>query len=64
MAASIINFILSSLISDSYVIQRGSISYQKDPPPYTPTLYHPTTPGRILCIALVTIPSAGPPSLI
>ena len=66
-------FILSSLISDSYVLQRGSISYQTEPPtPPIPRLepHHPLQPythpdsGRVLCTVLVTIPWAGPPSLI
>ena len=63
-------FILSSLISDSYVIQGGSISYQTNPfpppltppsprPPTSPTtprpLQPPLPPGRVLCTVLVTI---------
>ena len=65
IVASITNFILSSLISDNYVIQRGSISYQTWPPPppedpCQPTPGPPPPPGRVLCTFLVTIPRAGP----
>ena len=35
-----------------------------DPPPPTPTLLIRATHGRVLCTVLVTIPWAGPPSLI
>ena len=64
---SITNFIVSSLISDSYVIHRGSISYQTDPPPPYPLplplpLPSPPLPSRVLCTVLVTIPWAGPHS--
>ena len=58
IVTSITNFILLSLISDSYVIQRGSISYQTDPiptipppgllPPPIPHTTHPLGPHHPL----------------